>query len=181
MNSFDDQDLVYLYMDSELQGVELEAFEQRLKEEPALQGLLAEARAIQVETRSLLDVPVPMGLRTRVMAEIRAEEAQAELGVFDRLIQGLRQHWPVPVAVAACLALVVGLGLNRVEETQNVLTSPPAVEQAEVATPKPRMAAGAVEIEDLDASEDYDIMIYLAPGSNNQLIWLTPKTPEEEG
>lgn len=181
MNSFDDQDLIYLYMDGELQGAECEAFEQRLKQERTLQELLAEARAIQAETRSLLDVPSPMGLSTRIMAEIRADEAQAEQGVFDRLMQGLRQHWPVPVAVAACLALVFGLGLDRVEETQNVLSSPPALEQAEVATPQPRMAAGAVEIEDLDASEDYDIMIYLAPGSNNQLIWLTPKTPEEEG
>jgi anti-sigma factor RsiW len=181
MNSFDDQDLVYLYMDGELEGAESEAFELRLKQEAPLQKLLAEARAVQVETRLLLDAEVPLGMSTRIMAEVRAQAAAAEQGFVARLLQGLRVHWPVPLAVAACLALVFGLGLGRSQETQNILSRTPLVEQAEAPSPQPRVAAGAVEIEDLDASEDYDIMIYLAPGSNNQLIWLTPKAPEEEG
>ena len=181
MNSFDDQDLVYLYMDGEMQGPECEAFEARLRQEPGLQKLLAQARAIQVETRVMLDAPAPLGLSTRIMAEVRAEDTAASQGLLGRLMQGLRFHWPVPVAVAACLGLVFGLGLGGVEETQNQLTPPPALAQTEASSPQPRVAAGSVEIEDLDASEDYDIMIYVAPGSNNQMIWLTPKTPEEEG
>ena len=180
MNSFDDQDLVYLYMDGELPDEEIEAFEARLGNEPALQGLLAEARSIQVETRSLLDAPVPLGMTTRIMAEIRAEDAVPQ-GAWERLMQGLRLRWPVPVAIAAGLALAFGFGLGGMEETQNSLSPLPVLEQAEAMSPQPRVAAGAVEIEDLDASEDYDIMIYVAPGSNNQMIWLTPKTPEDEG
>jgi anti-sigma factor RsiW len=182
MNSFDDQELVYLYMDGELSDAEYEAFEARLRQETKLQGLLAEARAIQVETRSLLDAPAPLGLKTRVMAEIHAGDVEASEGLLERFLTGLRLRWPVPVAVAACLALVFGLGLGGgAEETQNMLSPTPALEPSQVTSPQPRMAAGAVEIEDLDAGDDYDIMIYVAPGSNNQMIWLTPKKPEEEG
>lgn len=179
MNSFDDQDLVYLFMDGEMDPGDLSRFEQRLAEEPKLAALLAEAQAISVQTRELLDVEVPLGLSTRIMAQVKEEPAGSE-GLLERLTKALQIHWPVPVAVAAALVLFFSFGLGEQTETYQQLR-PVLPEQVQQADPQPQVAAGAVEIEDLDANDDYDIMIYLAPGSSNQLIWLTPKAPEEEG
>ena len=48
MNSFDDQELVYLYMDGELSDAEYEAFEARLRQETKLK-VCWRKRAIQAE------------------------------------------------------------------------------------------------------------------------------------
>jgi len=176
MTDFEDFERLYAYLDGELAADAAADFKLLLARDEPLRALLAEAEELRQLTRSVIDTPAPMGLNTRIMAEVRATEQRRSAGL-GRALSGWFKRLAVPAAVAVSLAvmLLVGLPSGTDDALRGAGQELLLIDNSQASAPQ-----ATVEIEELEAA-GYNVMILAAPGTGNQIIWLSPQLDDEKG
>lgn len=115
MQEHDDQ-LLSAYLDDELSGAAAEQVARRLASEPALsqrlEAMRATDRATATAFRALDEQPIPKRVLELLEEEEEAEEPRESNVVRFSRGGGLGELFRLPVALAASIALVAGLGLG---------------------------------------------------------------------
>lgn len=122
MNDHNDNDRVAVnrYVDAEMSAPQRTAFEARLRAEPALAELLAEAEALRAVFAVARAEPAPMrraGMSARVLARLQAGAPEEGRGDLERQIQRVARACVLAAAAVLLVATLFAAGILRLPDS----------------------------------------------------------------
>jgi len=172
----DDLEGLMMLLDGVLDPTQEALWRARLADEPELAQQWSELQTLRQKLNEGLKEELSPDFTQRVMRAVRHTE-QVPPSLWDRLTAFLSRPIAIPISVAAALALMWSIGLPSATSP----TSSAPVIAAQSAAPASALASGETEIESIDNPTDYNVLVLAAPGSPNRMIWISQRTPSDEG
>jgi len=172
----DDLEGLMMLLDGVLDPTQEALWRARLADEPELAHQWSELQTLRQRLNEGLTEELSPDFTQRVMREVRNTE-QVPPSLWDRLTAFLSRPIAIPISVAAALALMWSIGLPSATPPTS---SAPSI-AAQSAAPASALASGETEIESIDNPTDYNVLVLAAPGSPNRMIWISQRTPSDEG
>ena len=173
----DDLEGLMMLLDGVLDPTHEALWRARLADEPELAQQWSELKKLRQTLNVELEAELSPDFTERVMKQVRQVE-QVPPSLWDRITAFLSRPIAVPVSAAAALAIMWAIGMPSAT-TPDVGDAPALA--AQNTPPASVLASGETEIESIDNPTDYIVLVLAAPGSPNRMIWISQRTPSDEG